>query len=180
MTEAQEDLLLLCNDDIAFDPSYVDFAARLLRLPIGIAAPDPRSVTRRGSSPLRWARPTYRRSYAYGILMALRKDSYVPIPDDLLISSGDTFLFDRQSRRNIHIKGFRIETEMSTTSGGPEFSRQKYLDKRAFEQNYAAGTYSQRFWLGHSLSMLERAARERTRGFRRAVRIGLGRVRSAR
>ena len=99
--EAREDLLLLCNDDITFDPSYIDFAARLLRLPIGIAAPAPRSVTRRRASPLRWTRPTYRRSYAYGILMALRKDSYVSIPDDLLISSGDTFLFDRQSRRNI-------------------------------------------------------------------------------
>lgn len=132
--EAREELLVISNDDISFSPQVIDMVARSLRLPIGIIGPHPSTIM--GPEGRFRLSPALRRTYGYGVLMFLRRSSYIPIPDDLLISSGDSWLFYNQARPNLSMRGIRIVTEMQTTSGLSEFSDTRRRDHAIYFDRY--------------------------------------------
>lgn len=141
--EAQCQYLIISNDDIAFSPRVIDAAARALRLPIGIIGPDPSAFTRFDSPP-RFS-PAYRRTWGFGTLMFMRTRRYTPIPEGLRIWYGDDYLFNHQTHRNLYIRGARIETCMSTTSGDSSFDSIKHRDQELFIAHYQDGGYATTF-----------------------------------
>lgn len=137
--EAASDYLIISNDDISFHPRVIDAAARALRWPVGIIGPDPAAFARLDSSP--WFLPAYDRTRGFGTLMFLRARDYVPVPGDLMIWCGDDYLFNSQRRRNLYLKGARIDTAMSTTSGDPAFDSIKQQDLDHFRTRHQGGGY---------------------------------------
>lgn len=170
--EARFPFLLISNDDLTIDTRMLDAAARLLRLPVGMIGPA-RSSIRRPRKTLPWVFPVYRRTPGFGTLMFMRAVSYVPIPEDLLIWSGDRWLFDHQTQRNVVLGGFRIETEMETTSGRREFNAIKHQDATTYHQNYLTKTYSNRFPLGTFLTVVVDKTFHHLKSFRAIFRMTL-------
>ncbi len=50
--------------------------------------------------------------------MFLRRDNYIPIPEDMKIWYGDDWLFYRQRGRNFSLASAGIKTETSVSSAG--------------------------------------------------------------
>ena len=80
----------------------------------------------------------YKRGHGLGTLMFMRKDAFVPIPEDLLIWCGDDWLFRHQEGRNLTFHGWQIRTPMSVTSGAPEFDHMGQRDTELFYREYEA------------------------------------------
>lgn len=135
VAESRTRLVALCNDDVWFPPRLVDAAANALRLPVGLVGPSNtcfKNIWGETSKPR--FRPVYTRPAGYGTLMFFRRESYVPIPNEMKIWFGDDWLFHQQRRRNLAFHGVDIHTEMSTTSGSPEFGPMFAHDQLAFEE----------------------------------------------
>lgn len=114
VSHAQFENLIIANDDIRFPQELLDRAAIWMSKRFGVIGPADAAFQQTGRGKVR-LRPAYRRSYGFGTLMMMRTASYVPIPDDLRIWSGDTWLFHQQVCRNYVFEGVRICTPMSTT-----------------------------------------------------------------
>lgn len=114
--EARSDYLAIINDDIQFDNGLLDYTAHILAHPwVGLVVP---ATTNRRPAPHERprARLAYERKWGQGIFMAMRREHYVPVPSDLLVFSGDDWLFYQQRhRRNVEIYGVWVATEMSST-----------------------------------------------------------------
>lgn len=149
--EASAPFLAIVNDDVLFDAGILRPIARRLGRGAGIIGPAPGCVRDIEAPPLRLPRrpvfvPTYERPYAFGTAMFMRREDYVPIPDDLKVWRGDDYLFRRQVRRNFMVLGIDVRTHMSTTSGDPAFDAIKDADMTAFHQHHAEDAYRLRFW----------------------------------
>lgn len=140
---ASSNYLIISNDDIEFDPRIIDATAKIVRGPVGIVGPWAGAFRGSGRSP--WFSPAYRRTSGFGTLMFMRSSHFVRIPDDLLIWCGDDWLFNCQRHRNFYLRGSRIETQMSTTAGAPEFAEIKAKDLRVYKGKYDHGAYDRRF-----------------------------------
>jgi hypothetical protein len=64
----------------------------------------------------------------WGSLMFLKKSMWVHIPDDLIVWYGDNFIKEINPVKKSILRGFRVETEMSTTCDLPELSELKKQD----------------------------------------------------
>lgn len=147
---AEEDLLIISNDDIWFNPALLKWVEWFLRLPVGIVGPAFSSMNRpRDGRPM--FLPAYRLPHGFGTLMFLRREDYVPIPNDLLIMRGDDWLFGKQRRRNFQIFGVRIGTHWSITSARSEFDNAKEQDVDIYESKYQSSDYIDRYRLEYAI-----------------------------
>lgn len=129
--------LLFSNDDIDFSDGMLEFAATLLHSGrVGIVGPSPSAFIDSAPKHRMRASTAYERSYGYGTWMALSRDDYAPIPEDLLIWCGDDWLFYSQSRKNVQLHGCRIVTEMSTSIKSERLLSMAEADLRRYEQEY--------------------------------------------
>lgn len=55
--------------------------------------------------------------------MAMRREHYLPIPEEMRIWGGDDWLFLTQTHPNAVLVNTRFVTDMSVTSSSPEFQR---------------------------------------------------------
>lgn len=134
--EARGAFLAFANDDIIFAPSLVDAVhARLSKGAVGIIGPGTSAFT--GERRTKTFRPVYHRTVGMGTLLFMRRESFVPIPESLLIWCGDDWLFRHQRERNYTFHGWHVRTPMSVTSGAPEFSLMLQNDRELFEREYA-------------------------------------------
>lgn len=161
-------LVCLCNDDALFDPRILDAIARRLRRGAGIVGPHsscfrPISVDPRASRSLLPTvfLPAYVRPFGFGTLMSFRRESFVPIPDDLKIWCGDDYLFQRQQQRNYCFFGPKILTTMSLTSSSHEFDRERETDIMAMATNYPENHYRRRYWKEYRWLLRYKEVRQR-------------------
>jgi hypothetical protein len=70
--------------------------------------------------------------------MAMKKSTYVKIPEDMLIWCGDDYLFHQTARtgKMNALMGCPIKTKMSATSDNPIFDEIKNNDKHLYETKY--------------------------------------------
>lgn len=132
---ASGELLAILNDDIDIPDLLITTAARVLRLPnVGVVGVHESCYSRPGTwrnRPL--FRPMYTRPFHFGTAMFMRRDRYIPIPDDLVIFYGDDWLFYRQKHRCLAITGISLDSEHSKTSGTPEFVSRGPEEKLHYE-----------------------------------------------
>ncbi|WP_448095537.1 glycosyltransferase family 2 protein [Ornithinimicrobium sp. W1665] len=160
---AHHDLLLLSNDDIDFSEGMLEWAHHVLTLPfVGIVGPAEKALNS-GRTGMLWFTPARVRTTGYGVWMAMRKASYVHVPDDLLIWGGDDWLFYRQDwRLNLHLHGGRITTKMSETVNSEERfmglaaeDHRRYLENHSqIERNYRR--YHPIYWLLNRTTKIHR------------------------
>ncbi len=133
VTNALSDYVLICNDDLLFDLEILKKIQILLDKNIGLIGV---SLKNNETSKFLKIRVAKMRYDGYGTLMFLNKKNYKIIPDDLLVWSGDDYLFYAINKVNLEISGFYYKTEMATTSGLSPFNEIKIRDRKTYIEKY--------------------------------------------
>jgi hypothetical protein len=78
------------------------------------------------------------RSWGFGIFMAMHKEAYTPIPEDMLIWCGDDYIFHQAVKKGKenYVLYATIKTKMSTTSNNNIFDIIKDNDVILYENKY--------------------------------------------
>lgn len=78
------------------------------------------------------------RNWGYGVFMIMHKQSYVKIPDDLMIWCGDDYLYDQNilAGRKNYTMLLPVITKMSSTSDDPIFDDIKNNDLHLYKTKY--------------------------------------------
>lgn len=145
--EARGEYLAIINDDIRFDPELIDHAAATLAKPfVGIVGIDGAHLNHPRAEKIRTRIATYEHvTLGFGMIMFLRAKDYVPIPDRVKIWGGDDWLFMQQKRPNRVLIGARVETDVSVTSGSPEFQALRQQEWEATNQMMGP-VHGSRWW----------------------------------
>lgn len=121
--EAQGRFLAILNDDIEMQADVFDYAARVLRRGhFGILGPDSTCFSHDGGGRM-FVRPEPGQGLHFGTAMFMRRSSYVPIPEDMLIWGGDDWLIHHAPMPPAVILGARFRTEMSVSSRSETIQR---------------------------------------------------------
>jgi len=125
--------LLICNDDISFNPSFLgNFADGSLKH-IGIIGMDFSNYQLKSDHNIH-LKAMQGRPYGWGCLMLLHIDKYDPIPTELLIANGDDWLAQHANPFVLH--GLSVQSEISTTSRLEEFGMIQLNDNKVYEEKY--------------------------------------------
>jgi hypothetical protein len=130
---AKYDNILICNDDINFDPSFLKFYddGSLNYLGVIGMAFENYQLKKDANIHLKLMK---QRPYGWGCMMLMHKSKYVAIPEDLLIANGDDWLAQNSTPYELH--GLSIQSEISTTSRLEEFGMIQLRDNETFETKY--------------------------------------------
>lgn len=145
--EAKGEWLAIINDDVSFDDELLEHAAERLRSGRwGIIGIDGSFMNRSRATRIRNRIAAYNHiGNSFGSFMCLHRDTYSPIPSDLLIFGGDDWLFLSSPRPNLVIQGARFDTEVSATTRDPEF--QAFIEAEyARARSYANDLRGTRWW----------------------------------
>ena len=145
--EAVGDHLAIINDDVLFDPVVLDIAADFVVKPRrGILALEGTFINQESPT-----RPRLRIAgsnligNSFGMFMCLRKENYVPIPDDLKVWGGDDWLFVQQSWPNWALMGPRVRSKVSVTSSERQF-QDMLGEENDRAKEYVRQLYGARWW----------------------------------
>lgn len=153
-------LVAIVNDDVLFHPVVLDAAARWLNRPwVGMIGVDGARMNMPGDTRLRLRPASYEDvRTGFGVFMALRRSDYVPIPTDgPRIWGGDDWLFQAQRRPNWVIRGGGFTTDMSATSGSPEFVALRRREIEATREMLAV--WGEHRWWNKGTALLTRLRR---------------------
>lgn len=143
VSTAKENYIAILNDDITIPNSLFSILSQANIESLGIiGACHP--MIQQVESPNRFdidnlqLSPVPERMWGYGIAMIMHKDSYVEIPEDMLIWCGDDYLFHETKRtgRQNYVLMCPIQTKMSVTSDDPIFDDIKSKDLEAYNLKY--------------------------------------------
>jgi hypothetical protein len=129
---AKYDNLLICNDDINFNPSFLGIYDDSLQH-TGIIGMDFSNYQLKADHNIH-LKPMKDRPYGWGCLMLIHKSKYVPIPSDLLIANGDDWLAQHATPFVLH--GLSVQSEISTTSRLEEFGMIQLRDNETYNTKY--------------------------------------------
>jgi hypothetical protein len=130
---AKYDNLLICNDDINFNPSFLGIYDDSLQH-VGIIGMDFTNYQLKADHNIH-LKPMQERPYGWGCLMLIHKSKYTPIPEDLLIANGDDWLAQHAPPFVLH--GLAVQSEISTTSRMEEFGMIQLRDNEIYSEKYA-------------------------------------------
>lgn len=146
VSRASGEYIAIINDDLLFDPIAFDISASILKNNIfGIVGPDKSCFDKDQE-----LRPGYRIArrantvHGYGTFMALRRNNYSRIPEEMRIWGGDDWLIATSPRPPACLVGVRFETEMGTTSSSSEF--QQFRASETAIADRIVGSVKQRWW----------------------------------
>lgn len=130
--EASGDYLAIINDDVLFDPAVFDYCRTVLRRGrTGIIGAETTYANRTGRDRLRTRFATFSQIWHnFGMFMCMRREDYVPIPDELKIWGGDEWLFVHQQHPNRVVLGAGFLTETNVTSSSAEFQPMRVAENR--------------------------------------------------
>jgi glycosyltransferase involved in cell wall biosynthesis len=121
--EAKNQRLCFVSDDTQFDVRVFDAVYDMITKNNGVIGVNSRAIKHfYVKSALVYAKPVYDLSDAwdgFGTLMFVHKKNYLPIPEELKIYWGDTWLWDYnavQGRQNYTLDKFCLKTKMRTSS----------------------------------------------------------------
>lgn len=129
-SQARSAFLAIVNDDVRFDDDALTCAARVLRLGLfGIVGPDRSCFHPEAEGRRIGIRVAGHPKVGYGTFMCMRREDYVPIPEEMLIWGGDYWLISKQRRPPGILVHTRFVTEMGTTSLLPEFQKMRDVEQ---------------------------------------------------
>ena len=130
---AQFENILICNDDLNFDPSFLGIYDDSLQH-VGIIGMAFENYQLKADANIH-LKPMKDRPYGWGCLMLIHKSKYTQIPEDLLIANGDDWLAQHATPFVLH--GLSIQSEISTTSRLDEFGMIQLNDNEVYKTKYA-------------------------------------------
>ena len=131
------DKLLFVNDDVETDWSFVNALEEYITSDKGmIGAGVSCWQYNEGWEGSGGIVPIGHRPNCYGCVFAMHKDSYLPIPEDLLVHYGDDWLFTKSGKQNYEIINWEMGGESEQTSGLKEFDTVKLVDKHNWFNKY--------------------------------------------
>jgi hypothetical protein len=130
---AKYDNLLICNDDINFNPAFLETYSDGSLKHIGVIGMAWENYSLEKDSDV-YLRPMKLRPYGWGCLMLMHKSKYTPIPEDLLIANGDDWLAQHATPFVLH--GLAVQSEISTTSQLEEFGMIQLNDNETYKTKY--------------------------------------------
>ena len=145
--EAVAEHIAIINDDVLFDPVVLDIAADFVVKPRrGILALEGTFINREVPT-----RPRLRIAgsnligNSFGMFMCLRKENYVPIPEDLKVWGGDDWLFVHQPWPNWALMGPRVRSKVSVTSSESQF-QDMLAEEGSRAKEYARQLHGSLWW----------------------------------
>jgi len=129
---SQFENLLICNDDINFDPAFLSIYDDSLQH-VGIIGMAFENYQLKADHNIH-LKPMKTRPYGWGCVMLMHKSKYKPIPDDLLIANGDDWLAEHATPFVLH--GLSLQSEISTTSRMEEFGMIQHTDNETYKLKY--------------------------------------------
>ena len=135
---SQFENILICNDDINFDPSFLGIYDDSLQH-VGIIGMAFENYQLKADHNIH-LKPMKDRPYGWGCLMLIHKSKYVAIHEDLLIANGDDWLAQHATPFVLH--GLSIQSEISTTSRLDEFGMIQHNDNEIYKTKYGTSRTS--------------------------------------
>lgn len=125
--------IALINDDINFNTNIFNFLNSYRLDRFGIIGMDSVNYKINVEAPkiLKEDRRNVQR-FGWGCFIAFDKKYWVDIPDNIKLWYGDDFIRIFNNAPVSYITDFKIETDMSTTSGDPKWHPRKMLDAQNF------------------------------------------------
>lgn len=130
--DAKYDNLLICNDDINFNPAFLSIYDDSLQH-VGIIGMAWENYQLKADHNIH-LKPMKERPYGWGCLMLVHKSKYITIPSDLLIANGDDWLAQHATPFVLH--GLAVQSEISTTSRLEEFGMIQLNDNETYKRKY--------------------------------------------
>ena len=130
---SQFENILICNDDVNFDPSFLKFYDDGSLQYLGVIGMAFENYQLKADANIH-LKAMKQRPYGWGCLMLMNKSKYVAIPEDLLIANGDDWLAQHATPYELH--GLSIQSEISTTSRMDEFGMIQHDDNLLFLTKY--------------------------------------------
>jgi glycosyltransferase involved in cell wall biosynthesis len=128
---SSNELIVICNDDINFNPIILEVLDNKILNTHGIIGMGEGNFNENfnydGNPYLEEWRSGVN-DCGWGSLIFLKKSMWMHIPDDLIVWYGDNFIKEINPVKKSILRGFRVETEMSTTCDLPELSELKKQD----------------------------------------------------
>lgn len=158
---ARGEFLAIINDDVAFDTILFDKLPVWLSRPwVGIVGAGRRCDDAAFVGPPRIRLATYDDiKYGFGVMMAMRRKNYTPIPIGPKIWGGDDWLFQSQRSPNWVVRGVGLRTEMGTSSASAEFQQLRSQEINATRDILC--THGKSRWWNRVTSRLTTMARAR-------------------
>lgn len=150
--EAEEKYIAILNDDITIPEGIFTSISQIDLKPMGvIGACHP--MIQQVENPQRFSIekgelvPISERIWGFGIFMAMHKDNYIPIPDEIKVWCGDDIIFhgNRLAGRENYLLVAPIQTRMSTTSDDKQFDEIKENDVKLYNLKYKAMSITERY-----------------------------------
>ena len=133
--------IVICNDDVNFNPIILELLNNEILDTHGIIGMGEGNFDENfnfdGNLHLEEWRPGINDS-GWGSLMFLKKSMWMPIPEDLIVWYGDNFIKEINPVKKSILRGFKVETEMSTTCDLPELSELKKQDLINWVKHWSA------------------------------------------
>jgi glycosyltransferase involved in cell wall biosynthesis len=140
---AKEDIIAIINDDVTIPNNLFSALSQVDFKEIGIVGACHPTI-QQVECPVRFnienaelfAVPE--RMWGYGIFMAMHKNTYINIPEDMLVWCGDDYLFhqNKSLKRQNYVLVCPIQTKMSVTSDDPVFDKVKEKDLEMYNLKY--------------------------------------------
>jgi len=140
VAESKNENIILCNDDILIPKNLLKVMMEVNFKEYGLIGISPESIQYNVDSFAQFENEqNYLKNcdimnYGFGILMFCHKDNYNPIPDQMKVWCGDSYLFYKNQvngKQNLNLST-KIKTEMSSTSSDPQFDQIKANDQVHF------------------------------------------------
>jgi glycosyltransferase involved in cell wall biosynthesis len=140
---AKEDVVAILNDDITIPNNLFSALSQVDFKEIGIVGACHPTI-QQVENPVRFniehaeLLAVSDRMWGYGIFMAMHKDTYINIPEDMLVWCGDDYLFHQTKLvgKQNYVLICPIQTKMSTTSDDPVFDKIKEKDLEMYNLKY--------------------------------------------
>lgn len=129
---SSNELIVICNDDINFDPiilgALTDEIVESAGV-IGMGAGNYDENFDNSQNPYLEEWKSGVNDHGWGSLMMLKKSMWIDIPENIIVWYGDNFIKDVNPIKKSILRGFKVETEMSTTTDLPELDEIKKQDR---------------------------------------------------
>lgn len=132
---ATYDNIAILNDDVSFDMKLFDLIPLGILVDLGVIGmgQENYAASIADTSPYLQQWHPGIDDWGWGCILFFHKSNWKPIPKNLLIWCGDNFIKDAFKCQKYVLRGFKIETEMSTTSDLNEFDDIKKQDVKNYE-----------------------------------------------
>lgn len=132
---SKNELLVIVNDDVNFNPDILGVLTDELLEQSGVIGMGVGNWDGYNGIPFTYEGNPYLEEWKSGIddagwasLFMLKKSMWIPIPEDLIVWYGDNFIKDVNPVKKSILRGFKCETDMSTTTDLPELNELKKQD----------------------------------------------------